>query len=50
MVNAQPDAPKTLLIYPPITDPTSPYHSLAYPSRARKALDLLARGGAIRRA
>lgn len=29
-VNAQPDAAKTLLIYPPITDPTSPYHSLTY--------------------
>jgi hypothetical protein len=30
MVNAQPDAAKSLLIYPPITDPTSPYHSLTY--------------------
>lgn len=29
-VNAQPDAAKSLLIYPPITDPTSPYHSLTY--------------------
>jgi len=30
MVNVQPDAQKALLIYPPITDPTSPYHSLTY--------------------
>jgi hypothetical protein len=30
IVNAQPDAAKSLLIYPPITDPTSPYHSLTY--------------------
>jgi anaerobic magnesium-protoporphyrin IX monomethyl ester cyclase len=29
-VDAQPDAAKSLLIYPPITDPTSPYHSLTY--------------------
>jgi anaerobic magnesium-protoporphyrin IX monomethyl ester cyclase len=30
IVSAQPDAAKSLLIYPPITDPTSPYHSLTY--------------------
>jgi anaerobic magnesium-protoporphyrin IX monomethyl ester cyclase len=30
MVNTQPDAAKSLLIFPPITDPTSPYHSLTY--------------------
>lgn len=30
IVNTQPDAAKSLLIYPPITDPTSPYHSLSY--------------------
>src|ERR1700722_4513945 len=30
LVDAQPDAAKSLLIYPPITDPTSPVHSLTY--------------------
>jgi radical SAM superfamily enzyme YgiQ (UPF0313 family) len=30
MMTARPGAAEALLIYPPITDPTSPYHSLTY--------------------
>src|SRR5947209_8071300 len=29
-MTAPPGTPRALLLYPPVTDPTSPYHSLTY--------------------